>query len=113
MLTSVHKFDVYHFNGLPPNGPRMAKLELSTTGIAPPAPKTRIESGNVFYTPVVGQIFDVVQANQDDKKQRPKQWKTWKYEVVLALQDDENHTLYGKGKEYTKRQCQKYSNKGK
>ena len=22
----AHKFDVYHFNGLPPNGPRMAKL---------------------------------------------------------------------------------------
>ena len=98
---SKYKFDVYHFNGLPPNGPRMAKLELSTIGIAPPAPKTRIETGNVFYTPIVGQIFDVVQANQDDKKQRPKRWKTWKYEVVLALQDDENHTLYGKGKEYT------------
>eukprot|EP00944_MAST-04C_sp_MAST-4C-sp1_P002621 g2621.t1 len=97
----AHKFDVYHFNGLPPNGPRMAKLELSTTGIAPRAPKTRTESGNVFYTPVVGQIFDVVQANQDDKKERPKQWKTWKFEVVLALQDDKNHTLYGKGKEYT------------
>ena len=94
-------FNLYHYNGLPPNGPKMEMMELTTTGIAPIAKKTRTEAGNVFFTPLCGQIFDIVQASQNDKKLRPKQWKTWNYEVVLALQDDDKNTLYGKGTDYS------------
>ena len=86
---------------MPPNGPKMEMIELITNGIAPIATKTRVEAGNIFFTPIVGQIFDIVQACQNDKKLRPKQWKTWNYEVVLALQDDDQNTLYGKGTDYT------------
>ncbi len=105
-------FTMYHYNGLPPNGPRMEMMKLTTNGIAPIAKKTRMEGGNVFFTPVVGQIFDIVQADQHDKKTRPKQWKTWKYEVVLALQDDDKNTLYGKGTDYTSENMPKLFQQG-
>lgn len=33
------------------------------------------------------QIDSIVQADSKDKKSRPLQWKTWRYEVVLAVND--------------------------
>ena len=51
-----------------------------------------------FFTPVEGEIFDVVQANPEHKKRSPKSWQSWDYEVVLH-RPDPDHLLYGKGEE--------------
>ena len=97
---SVHKFDVYHFNGLPPHGPRMAKLELSTTGIAPQPRKRGLNQAMCFihrssdkYSMWFKQTKMIRSKGQSNGKRGNM--------IVLALQDDENNTLYGKGKEYT------------
>ena len=96
----------FHYNGLKPNGPRMAAISaqvgLSQDGtavVAAPAPSTHQEGVGEFYTPRVGEIFDVVQADQTMKKNNPKGWRTWRYEVVLSV-DDPDGKLYGMGKSY-------------
>lgn len=97
--TVSRNFTLWQFNGLPPNGPRMAKLSLSATSIAPPAPDDHKKGVATFHTPIVGQIYDVVQALPADKKDRPKGWSTWSYEVVMSV-PDESGALYGKGEPY-------------
>ena len=75
----------YHYNGLPPGGPRMATLEITAKGgVAGPAPKTQQDH---FIKPVPGEIDDIVQAHPDDKKDRPDEWNTWRFEAVLAIDD--------------------------
>jgi len=76
---------LYHWNGLPPAGPRLARIPLVTPkGATGPAPETMQET---FYKPVPGEIDDVVQANADDKKNHPNRWTNWRFEVVLAVDD--------------------------
>ena len=93
-------YEMYHYNGLPPNGPRMTKVSFDLPsgkkGIVGPAPNTHEEGVVKFRTPVPNTIYDIVQAHQMDKKQSPKKWKEWRYEVVLHVSDP-NGKLYGKG----------------
>eukprot|EP00928_Gymnodinium_smaydae_P031021 TRINITY_DN22909_c0_g2_i1.p1 TRINITY_DN22909_c0_g2~~TRINITY_DN22909_c0_g2_i1.p1 ORF type:complete len:550 (-),score=64.05 TRINITY_DN22909_c0_g2_i1:136-1785(-) len=99
-LADPMRFELWHYNGLPPAGPRASRLRLATCrGMKRKAPDDAEEGVATFYTPIKGSIFDVVQARPEDKKDRPRSWKTWTYEVVLTL-DDLDHTLYGQGKEY-------------
>eukprot|EP00947_MAST-08B_sp_MAST-8B-sp1_P002785 g2785.t1 len=79
-------FALYHWNGLPPAGPRMARLEVTAVGgTAGPA---RASHKAVFYKPLIGEIYDIVQARPEDKRGKPNRWEEWKYEVVLVHEDD-------------------------
>jgi len=42
---------------------------------------------NAYFKPLPGEIEDVVGPKSEDKKRRPKQWKSWSYEVILAIDD--------------------------
>lgn len=88
--------ELWHWNGLPPAGPRMARVNLKAVGgVAPASPAKHEED---FVAPVPGQIEGVVQCHAEDKKARPNGWCTWRYEVVLAVPDPD-FELYGKGRE--------------
>jgi len=79
------EFTVYHWNGLPPAGPRMCTLKINAVkGSVGPAPETYKET---FYKPEIGEIDDVVQAHTADKQATPQKWMTWRFEVVLAVDD--------------------------
>lgn len=79
------KFDMLHWNGLPPAGPRLAHMIVTApSGSRGPAPKKHKPA---YYKPIPGQIQDVVQALPDDKASRPGLYETWKYEVQLAVDD--------------------------
>jgi hypothetical protein len=94
------EMEMFHFNGLPPAGPRMARLSVTAKhGSARPAPESHKEGVGTFFTPKINTIFDVVQSHPGDKKERPKSWRTWRYEVVLHA-EDEDGSLYGKGEDY-------------
>lgn len=78
-------FELFHWNGLPPAGPRMARIKITAPkGPAAPAPAAHKET---YYKPEPGEIDDLVQAHGDDKAQHPKDWKKWRYEAVLAVDD--------------------------
>eukprot|EP00658_Telonema_sp_P-2_P032721 TRINITY_DN24155_c0_g1_i1.p1 TRINITY_DN24155_c0_g1~~TRINITY_DN24155_c0_g1_i1.p1 ORF type:complete len:506 (+),score=93.11 TRINITY_DN24155_c0_g1_i1:185-1702(+) len=92
------EFLLWQYNGLPPGGPRTCRISVCSQGVAPAAaPGPRQET---FLAPVPGQVEGVVQCDADDKKQRPGEWNTWRYEVVLAVSDPDC-SLYGKGRERT------------
>jgi hypothetical protein len=80
-------FEMFHWNGLPPLGPRMCKLSIIAPSGARAKNPEKYEA--TFYKPEAGEIDDVVQPDKNDMKERPKQWKTWNYEVVLAIDDPE------------------------
>lgn len=73
-----------HFNGLPPNGPRLCEILLQGSQVAGSAPDKQKES---YFKPKPGEIEDIVQAQSDDKTARPDEWTTWRYEAVLAIDD--------------------------
>jgi len=75
------KFKLHHWNGLPPGGPRLAEMDITAT-------KGAISQGaspSKFYKPEPGEIEEVVQADPDDKKKYPEQYRKWRYEVMLAF----------------------------
>ncbi|KAJ9472809.1 Protein FAM188A-like protein [Diplonema papillatum] len=79
------KFEMWHFNGLPPAGPRLARITVSAPeGPAKKAPKTHKPT---YRKPKKGSLDDIVQANEDDRKARPGKHKTWRFEVVMAVDD--------------------------
>lgn len=57
---------------------------LHHTGVAAKAPAKAAPS---FFKPVPGEIEDVVQAVQADRDLRPGEWKLWRYECALAVDD--------------------------
>mmetsp|Transcript_18844 Transcript_18844/g.36978 ORF Transcript_18844/g.36978 Transcript_18844/m.36978 type:complete len:510 (+) Transcript_18844:157-1686(+) len=75
---------LWHFNGLPPAGPRMAQIEIYGEKEAENAPRVHQES---YFKPAVGEIEDIVQANESDKKAHPEDWKRWRFESILAIDD--------------------------
>lgn len=75
-------FSLLHWNGLPPNGPRLARLNIQAKEQAAPAPKKR--KAPTQYEPVIGEIESIVQADPEMKKNMPNGWTTWRYEVQLA-----------------------------
>ena len=85
-------FGLLHWNGLPPGGPRMRRIRVAVRSVARAAPPTHREGVGLFYKPVVGhpegsQVDSVVQARPADKAARPGQWRTWGFEVVLAIEE--------------------------
>ena len=82
-------FELTHWNGLPPAGPRIATMTVSTpNGSVGPAPEAREEP---YVKPVAGEIDSIVQADPEDKKGKPKQFREWKYECVLAIDEKDVH----------------------
>lgn len=91
--TSPIQFELIHWNGLPPGGPRIAALQVNAVeGVRTPAPQTAAEGVGIDYKPVVNTIDSIVQADPQDKAQRPKEWKTWTYEVALVIDDPTNQS---------------------
>mmetsp|Transcript_20836 Transcript_20836/g.38775 ORF Transcript_20836/g.38775 Transcript_20836/m.38775 type:complete len:516 (-) Transcript_20836:257-1804(-) len=80
----VPPFQLAHFNGLPPGGPRMTTFEVHGSEVSGKAPAEKKDS---YVKPVVGEIEDVVQADSRDKAKNPKDYTKWKYEIVLAIDD--------------------------
>lgn len=77
---------LYHWNGLPPAGPRMATITLGRGAkAAAPAPEKHEES---YVKPWKGEIDSIVQADPEDKERRPNEWTTWRYEVALATGEE-------------------------
>jgi len=81
-----------HWNGLPPGGPRMAAVAVAPRagpgrgpdGAVGPAPAAHTPG---YVKPVPGEIDSVVQSRKEDKAARPDAYRTWRYEVVLAVDD--------------------------
>lgn len=76
------EFTLYHWNGLPPHGPRLATLQMTVKSEAPAVPKTRPSPKH--YKPLVGEIESLVQADLVMKRGRPHDWTEYRYEVQLA-----------------------------
>ncbi|CAJ1348317.1 unnamed protein product [Effrenium voratum] len=75
------QFVLHHWNGLPPGGPRLAEM----TVLAKKGAALRGPSPPKFYKPEPGEIEEVVQADPEDKKEHPGQYRKWRYEVMLAI----------------------------
>ena len=67
-------FVLHHWNGLPPHGPRMATVTI--TGVAEEVEEGEREDS--FKPPVPGEIENIVQAVEADKKDRPDMFETWR-----------------------------------
>lgn len=78
--------ELFHFNGLPPAGPRTTPIMLTLTRgcEAPPAPTAKRET---YQKPKPGDVDSVVQADPEDKRARPEDHESWRYEIVLAVDD--------------------------
>ena len=64
----------------------MATVRLSlpaNSEAAGPAPEKHAPT---YAKPLAGEIEDVIQAHQQDKAARPRQWNSWRY-VALAADD--------------------------
>ena len=81
-------FTLVHFNGLPPAGPRKARMTVKPRSkgraTASKAPKELKDS---YVKKIPGEIDSIVQAHPEDKAGAPDQWHTWRYEVVLAVDE--------------------------
>lgn len=87
------QFQLVHWNGLPPGGPRITVLEIhSQEGVRTPAPETAAEGVGIEYKPTPNTIDSIVQADPADKAQRPKEWRSWTYEVALVIDDPSNQS---------------------
>ena len=64
-------FALLHWNGLPPNGPRLARLNIRASEQAAPAPKKR--KAPTQFEPVIGEIESIVQADPRNEKEHA-QW---------------------------------------
>ena len=90
---------LHHWNGLPPHGPRMATVTITAAaGVAEEVEEGEREDS--FKPPVPGEIENIVQAVEADKKDRPDMFETWRYEVVLAVPDPDG-SIYGEGLPHT------------
>mmetsp|Transcript_348 Transcript_348/g.640 ORF Transcript_348/g.640 Transcript_348/m.640 type:complete len:520 (+) Transcript_348:107-1666(+) len=86
-------FQLVHWNGLPPAGPRVAVLQVSAPcGASAPAPGSASEGVGIEYKPTPNTIDSIVQARSEDKASRPGEWKKWKYEVALSVDDPTNQS---------------------
>lgn len=89
--SSIDVIPFIHWNGLPPNGPKLTFLTLNiSNGIIEPLPLKLIDGIHQEYKPVIGTIDSVIQSNQKNKKLYPKNWIKWKYEIALVIDDPTN-----------------------
>jgi hypothetical protein len=75
-----------HLNGLPPAGPSNVLLRIAFTVEAARVTDKTAEQFN-FVKPVPGEIEDIVQAHPEDKARLKDQWRKWRLECVLAVDD--------------------------
>ena len=88
------QFELVHWNGLPPAGPRTTLMRITAPlGPCGAVPPTAAEGVGVEYKPVIGSIDSIIQADPNDKSKFPKQWQKWSYEVSLAIEDPSNQSL--------------------
>ena len=86
-------FNLIHWNGLPPGGPRVTSLQVvAPQGVRSPAPDDPQQGVGREYRPIPNTIDTVIQADPEDKAARPGQWNTWKYEVALTIEDPTNQS---------------------
>mmetsp|Transcript_7588 Transcript_7588/g.12263 ORF Transcript_7588/g.12263 Transcript_7588/m.12263 type:complete len:506 (+) Transcript_7588:249-1766(+) len=76
--------ELWHYNGLRPGGPRLAKIQVLGSSVLTEAPESHKD---IYFKPVIGEIEDIVQADESDKAMKKGKWTEWKYEVVLAVED--------------------------
>lgn len=81
------EFTLVHWNGLPPAGPRCATMKVMVPEKSSRAPPTAAEGVGKEYKQIVGSIDSIIQAEKNDKLVYPNDWKKWKYEVALAIDD--------------------------
>lgn len=74
------KFTLHFWNGLPPGGPKLVELTITAVKGALAGKQERAK----FYKPEPGEVDEVVQADPEDKKQLPGQYRRWRFEVMLA-----------------------------
>lgn len=87
----AERFTLVHWNGLPPGGPRFSRLRIEAPhGSVRRAAPTAEEGIGIEYKPTINSVDSVVQAHPTDKSERPKAWKTWRYEVALVIDDPTN-----------------------
>ncbi len=72
----------YHYNGLPPGGPRMCRITIEVPNV-----ELNIHNSDIYIKPIPGEIEDIVQAHPCDKDEYPTEWTCWKYECILAIDD--------------------------
>eukprot|EP00801_Mesodinium_rubrum_P002550 Mrub_02550.p1 GENE.Mrub_02550~~Mrub_02550.p1 ORF type:complete len:532 (+),score=96.92 Mrub_02550:3-1598(+) len=82
-------FYMYHYNGLKPNGPKLSKIKIKAVkGTLMKVPLySDFKNKNAEYKVETGEIYDIVQADKQDKDSMPKQFQNWRYEVILGLED--------------------------
>lgn len=81
------EFSIVHWNGLPPAGPMCTTVNIIAREASVWAPATAALGVGKDYKPLVGSIDSIVQADPSDKRTRPGDWKKWRYEVALAVDD--------------------------
>ena len=75
-----------HLNGLPPAGPTSTILTISYTEEAEPITE-KSASQFAYNKPIPGEIEDIVQANAEDKNKFKDDWRRWRLECILAIND--------------------------
>ena len=74
-----------HFNGLPPAGPTTTRLWIESTTDADRVTSKAAQA--TFVKPIPGEIDEIVQAHPQDKKDFKDDWKRYRIEIVLAVDD--------------------------
>lgn len=83
-----YDFTAVHWNGLPPGGPKVRVVDvIASCGCSHPAPPTSGEGIGREYRGVVNTIDSIIQADPKDKELYPNNWKAWRYEVALVVDD--------------------------
>ena len=60
------------------------------------APVAAAPRAETFKPPIPGEIEGVIQAVEEDKRDRPDRFETWRFECVLAVEDPDGK-IYGEG----------------
>lgn len=88
--TEEQQFSLVHWNGLPPGGPRFSLIDIVARASVARAPAEAAQGIGIEYKPTINSIDSIVQAHPRDRAARPKQWRTWRYEVALVIDDPKN-----------------------
>lgn len=85
------KFTLVHWNGLPPDGPRLVACVVdSPSGAVGKSAASAAEGVAQEYKPVVGAIDSIIEPRRTDKDSHPKEWTKWTFEVALVVDDPTN-----------------------
>lgn len=79
------EFEVFHWNGLPPNRSFQTIKVLAENGACKPA---RPRNKKKWFKPQPGEIDEIIQALPEDRA-KSDYYSKWRYEVILAVDDPE------------------------